>query len=695
MPSKQRTKPINIVPPIPTAKIPKKYKKDDDDMTEVGDGDEWNLGKSNITRPSDQLELTDQELKEEITRVLTANNPHAPLNSVRYSFKERSYKPVSLISQMAIHLSLDGNLLHKDSDEAKRQMSRWELSEGKALIMSELEIGELDRALGAGGIKGYGEKAGNGEEEEEEEEKEEKEIIKPRQERKIPNQFNFSERASQTFNNPMRENGCQTEPPPRASFSSTANQWEIFDAYEEELARQMIMKEKPKTQTSKKDAISKKKLSPIEITGDDISRVGKVSKIVERMVNQNSYDDIAQDFKYFEDPSDEFRDQEGTVLPLWKYFYDKVKKLSVCGMSWNPRYHDLFAVAHGSYDFMKQNNGMLLVHSLKNPIYPEYQYSTESSILCLDFHSSYPHLIAVGFYDGNVAVYNLMERTDGPTYKSTAYTGKHCDPVWQVRWLKDDLDNNINFCSISSDGRFVSWALIKNEIIHTDIIKLTLDGICKDALENLQLQIMGCGTSFDFHKKKPNLFLVGTEEGKIHKCSKAYSSEFLATYDAHHMAVDALNWNAFHPDIFISCSSDWTVKIWDHNLKNPMFTYDLNSPVGDVAWSPYSSTVFAAVTTSGKVFVYDLNVNKYEPICEQAVVNKKRNKLTHIAFNPTYPIIMVGDERGGVIILKLSPNLRKQPKAKKGQEVQKGPEVEIAKLDKLLALVRDPDVKEN
>lgn len=32
-----------------------------------------------------------------------------------------------------------------------------------------------------------------------------------------------------------------------------------------------------------------------------------------------------------------------------------------------------------------------------------------------------------------------------------------------------------------------------------------------------------------------------------------------------------------------------------------MFIYDLNAAVGDVAWSPYSSTVFAAVTTDGKV----------------------------------------------------------------------------------------------
>lgn len=35
--------------------------------------------------------------------------------------------------------------------------------------------------------------------------------------------------------------------------------------------------------------------------------------------------------------------------------------------------------------------------------------------------------------------------------------------------------------------------------------------------------------------------------------------------------------------------------------RSPMFAFDLNTAVGDVAWSPYSSTVFAAVTIDGKV----------------------------------------------------------------------------------------------
>lgn len=46
-----------------------------------------------------------------------------------------------------------------------------------------------------------------------------------------------------------------------------------------------------------------------------------------------------------------------------------------------------------------------------------------------------------------------------------------------------------------------------------------------------------------------------------------------------------------------------------------------------------------------QVFVYDLSINKYDPLCNQIVVQKKKTKLTHIDFNAHDPIIIVGDDR--------------------------------------------------
>ncbi|XP_063996730.1 dynein axonemal intermediate chain 1 isoform X2 [Pogoniulus pusillus] len=688
------------VPARPAKSVPKK--RDEDVSTEAGEGmDEGPSGKT-LVKPPDQLDLTEAQLKEEFTRVLTANNPHAPQNIVRYSFKERAYKPISHVDQMAIHFSLNGNLILRDSDEGRRQTIRLTTAAEKAPIETSAATSEEaeikgEECAGDTQVVGEEETEGSGMAEVAEAAEAEEPPSPAVKEQKLANQFNFIERASRTLNNPVQERACQSEPTPCKNFSATANQWEIYDAYVEELQKMEKSKEKEKSkvQTAKREEEKKKgrQFSSLGSQSDDTTKISKAAKIMERIVNQNTFDDIAQDFKYFEDASDEYRGEQGTLLPLWKFQYDKTKRLAVTAISWNPKYKDLFAVGYGSYDFMKQGEGMLLLYTMKNPSVPEYVFSSDSGIMCLDFHNDHPYLLAVGFYDGNVAIYNLKKATSQSSYKSSAKSGKHAEPVWQVKWQKDDMDNNLNFFSVSSDGRIVSWTLVKNELVHTDVIKLSAEGTTTQGPEGLQLQMPGCGTSFDFHKKIDYLFLVGTEEGKIYKCSKSYSSQFLDVFEAHHMAVDSVSWNPYHLKVFISCSSDWTVKIWDHTIKTPMFVYDLNSAVGDVAWSPYSSTVFAAVTIDGKAHVFDLNINKYEALCTQLVVAKKNNKATHIQFNPVYPIVIVGDERGHVISLKLSPNLRRIPKAKKGQEVKKGPEVEIAKLDKLLDLVREPESK--
>ena len=144
-------------------------------------------------------------------------------------------------------------------------------------------------------------------------------------------------------------------------------------------------------------------------------------------------------------------------------------------MLFNPKYDDMFAVGHGSYDFLKQNGGLICVYSLKNPSFPEYIYNTDSGVMALDFHPDHPYLMAVGFYDGAVAVYNLRDKTNTPAFLSSAKNGKHTDPVWQVYWQDNDLDNQLNFFSISSDGRVTCWSLIKNELQHTDIILIRMN----------------------------------------------------------------------------------------------------------------------------------------------------------------------------------------------------------------------------
>ena len=172
----------------------------------------------------------------------------------------------------------------------------------------------------------------------------------------------------------------QTEPPPSATFSETVNQWVIYDAYVDYEYKKEMQDEQDLKGRRATDKQTKKRLlgDTNKDDGHEISqKVVRAAKVLERMVNQNIYIDIAlgilwyniqidtqikipisyifyrcflhfKDFRYWEDASDEFRDNEGTLLPLWKFSFDKAKKLEITGLCWNPAYNDLFAASYGS-----------------------------------------------------------------------------------------------------------------------------------------------------------------------------------------------------------------------------------------------------------------------------------------------------------------------------------------------------------
>ena len=128
----------------------------------------------------------------------------------------------------------------------------------------------------------------------------------------------------------------------------------------------------------------------------------------------------------------------------------------------------------------------------------------------------------------------------------------------------------------------------------------------------------------------------------------------------------ALKWNPFHSRVFLSCSADWTIKMWDMNSKVPISTFDLQCAINDIEWSPYSSTIFGAVTSQGNLVIYDLNVSRHSPLCEQPITTK--SKPTHLSFNPFDPILLVGDEKGGSTLFRLSPNLRRNTMTAKDED---------------------------
>jgi len=154
-------------------------------------------------------------------------------------------------------------------------------------------------------------------------------------------------------------------------------------------------------------------------------------KIMERMIVQNADAAKFSDYRYYEDKTKNKEEHYyGSVLPIWRFSTDKGRRKHVTSISWNPKYKDLFAVGYGSYDFLKETNGLICCYTIKNPTWPEYYFTTESGVMCLDFHKKHPALLAVGLYDGTVMVFDIRTKGNKPIYQSTVRTAKHTDPVW-------------------------------------------------------------------------------------------------------------------------------------------------------------------------------------------------------------------------------------------------------------------------
>ncbi|XP_021701642.1 dynein intermediate chain 2, ciliary isoform X2 [Aedes aegypti] len=312
-----------------------------------------------LLKPDDQLDLTEAELGEEIPKLLSTENRHLPRNLVIYNFHEGTYEPVPPPENTVTLLEFEGTSLHKDTPEAKEQIARKGTDELNVTLDKPPEPSPEEEVPPPPSETPDGEDAereeDEGEADGEAQEQEEEVQAAPEEEapkKKLTNQFNFCERAALTIANPSRSVDTQTIPPPRSTYGSSVLQWVIYDSYSEDYAQQQREKEREKEKKPmlhKRDEKSRKD-DKAKQTEEFNKRYLQACQIIERMVNQNIYDEIAQDYRYWEDPSDEFREEEGTLLPLWKFSYEKTKKMCVTDLCFNTLYYDLFAVCFGTLD---------------------------------------------------------------------------------------------------------------------------------------------------------------------------------------------------------------------------------------------------------------------------------------------------------------------------------------------------------
>jgi WD40 repeat protein len=156
---------------------------------------------------------------------------------------------------------------------------------------------------------------------------------------------------------------------------------------------------------------------------------------------------------------------------------------------------------------------------------------------------------------------------------------------------------------------------------------------------------------FDFNQKDSNMYLVGTEDGQIHKCSSSYNEQYLNTYSNHTGPVHKVKWSPFLSNVFLSCSSDWTVRLWNQENEDEVFKFQSGKDtINDIAWSPQHSTYFASVSASGRLEIWDLEFSVLDPAINHVVLDRQ---FTAVQFGLLSPTVLTGDDNGAVTVYKL------------------------------------------
>ncbi|XP_071952753.1 dynein axonemal intermediate chain 4-like isoform X2 [Antedon mediterranea] len=363
-----------------------------------------------------------------------------------------------------------------------------------------------------------------------------------------------------------------------------------------------------------------------------------------------------------ESPSNMNLTQIGPNLDrLWAFSCNLTKGRNVSCIAWNKTNHDLLAVGYGQFGFSEQKGGLVCCWSLKNPEYPERVFHCEAGVTSMDFSANNPNLLAIGLYDGTVAIYNVRSTKDEPALDSYESKAKHSSPVWELKWIEKDRGSGDEkgemLISISTDGRVSQWQIRKG-FECADLMKLkrvvTKSRKNKDGREGKSEALISrhaSGLCFDFSPKDSNIYLAGTEDGLIHKCSCSYNEQYLDSYHGHTGPVNRIEWSPFLPDVFLSCSNDWSIRLWQHDHLQPVLNFfSSTKSVMDVCWSPTSASVFGCVN-EGAIEIWDLDQNTLDPIIVS--VPAPGVKLSCLTFAINSDCILVGDSEGQVSVFQL------------------------------------------
>ena len=377
--------------------------------------------------------------------------------------------------------------------------------------------------------------------------------------------------------------------------------------------------------------------------------------VVERMVQQNIH---LEKILAYSSPTST-AEQPG-VESLLKFHCAQTFLRPVTDICFNPQSYNFFATSYGAIPEVAQAQhkegesvGLICIWNILNPGQPERIIETTSVPTSIVFSEGIPFLLAAGFSDGSIALYDIKNKNVERKAASTVETGSHEGEVGEVVFQQrtDTRDRTEAIVSVAAGGRVTQWT-VANGLEHKDLVtlkKLKTGSGADGETQTLRYEDLHC---ISFSPAQPNIYVVGSEDGALFVCDTQYNEDFIQKLLFHFRSVLTIKFSPIAPNWFISGSCDGSAAIWNTTRTTPVAVFYLNKATFNcMSWSPLSGTVFAAACSDGECRVWDVSVDSVDPIAKLTTYEKK--EFTAIDWSPNLPVFAAGNTSGVVYLSKV------------------------------------------
>lgn len=341
------------------------------------------------------------------------------------------------------------------------------------------------------------------------------------------------------------------------------------------------------------------------------------------------------------------------MKPLWTLECEETEGRPIASISFNPKNENILAVAHGKFTYAEYYTGLVCVWCSKNPCIPERIYNFQDPLTSVAFSDKNPNWLACGFANGDVLILDITSYEVKTVAKSKRDTNPCFEPIWTTNWRSIDKDNQyvITTCQ---DGRINKFMSTKtHDFICTPLMRIsTVEGKMKGLeapklcmKEDVPITRYPAALCMKWHPRIEHIYLVGTDEGCVHKCSTHYLNQHMDVFRAHTGPVYSLQISPFMPHLLATCGADNAIRLWMEGIDDVILTMNGPSAVYDIAFCPVNSTIL--ISASGNVLsIWDLRRKTHMPCAEYSF--PANVVLTYIKFTPSGDNVFVGDTQGRV-----------------------------------------------